>query len=245
MKKLTIRVNEDDFGSSTSCQVFFKNSRCVKVVDTSTNESNYMWDGWDLNELDNLIGKSEYEILIWMKHRFDNFDHEFNYRYPYMSINEVVKDDIFYKTGLFFKNIYRYAFKKMSFVFCGIFIVIYTANPSEYKELVISLDCPVIRPYEKVWKAVCMVESTNNSKAINKSSNATGIVQITPIRVKDYNQRTGKHYTIKDCFNPNISKEIFMFYAMKFNHTDIYRIASDWNKCTNSWYYNLVRKFLT
>jgi hypothetical protein len=74
-----------------------------------------------------------------------------------------------------------------------------------------------------------MVESSNNPNALNRTERAMGIVQIRTIRLKDYNQRTSKKYRLKDCYDPNISKEIWNFYASGFHYTQQEQIAKGWN----------------
>jgi hypothetical protein len=74
----------------------------------------------------------------------------------------------------------------------------------------------IINPYEDIWQAVCMEESNMDPNAYNPLEEATGISQIRPIRLEEYNKLTGKNYTMKDMFNPLISKEIFMFYASSY-----------------------------
>ena len=84
-------------------------------------------------------------------------------------------------------------------------------------------------PYLKLFKAVSIVESNNDPLAYNSQEEARGIVQIRPVRILDYNRRTGKRYSRKDLFNPQISKEIFMYYAQIFGPYDIEDCAKAWN----------------
>ena len=42
------------------------------------------------------------------------------------------------------------------------------------------------------------IESSNNPAAYNKRSKATGLGQITPIALKQFNNRTGKKYSMDD-----------------------------------------------
>ena len=86
-----------------------------------------------------------------------------------------------------------------------------------------------IKPLERLWWATCMVESSNDPKAYNRIEQATGIVQIRPIRLRDYNRRTGKGYKLKDCYDPKISKEIFLYYARKYHYSDYETITRSWN----------------
>ena len=101
-----------------------------------------------------------------------------------------------------------------------------------------------INPYNIIWEAISMVESHKDCKAYNKKERATGIVQIRPIRLKDYNQRTGSHYKLVDCYKIEVSKKIFMYYAQQYKHNEYNKIATDWNKCKTNKYWNKVKKYL-
>ena len=83
----------------------------------------------------------------------------------------------------------------------------------------------VIQPYERLWQAVCFVESNNDPSAVNKHEGAYGIAQIRKIRLRDYAKRTGKVYTVKDCFSYEVSHKIFMFYT----YPDFEVTARCWN----------------
>jgi hypothetical protein len=65
--------------------------------------------------------------------------------------------------------------------------------------------------------------------AYNNIEEAIGAFQIRPIRLLDYNQRTGNNYKSADCYNLRISKEIFMYYARRFEFSDYELIARNWN----------------
>ena len=56
---------------------------------------------------------------------------------------------------------------------------------------------------------------------------AYGIAQIRDIRIRDYNERTGKGYTLEDCLDSAISREVFMYYAEKIG--DYEKAAKKWN----------------
>ena len=86
-----------------------------------------------------------------------------------------------------------------------------------------------VQPYDKLWEAVCMVESENNPSAFNEEEDATGVAQVRPVRLRDFNDRTGKEYTMEDMYNTTISKEVFMYYAAQFNYSDTEIIAKRWN----------------
>jgi hypothetical protein len=80
-------------------------------------------------------------------------------------------------------------------------------------------------PYEKLWQAICFVESSNRAERINIKEQAFGISQIRKIRIDDFNKRTGKNYTLRDCLSPEVSKEVFLYYCME----NIEKTAKRWN----------------
>jgi hypothetical protein len=86
-----------------------------------------------------------------------------------------------------------------------------------------------INPYDRLLKAVLRVESSGDTLAYNIIEEAVGGLQIRPIRLLDYNQRTGKNYKLADCYNFRISKEIFFYYASQYGTTDYESIARSWN----------------
>jgi hypothetical protein len=88
---------------------------------------------------------------------------------------------------------------------------------------------PPINPYERLLRASIITESSGDSMAYNAEEGAAGILQIRMIRLKDYNQRTGYSYSLKDCYNTKISKQIYLYYASKFSPYDLESIARSWN----------------
>ena len=83
--------------------------------------------------------------------------------------------------------------------------------------------------YDRLIKAVVLVESAGDPLAYNLTEEAVGAFQIRPIRILDYNQRTGKNYKIEYCYNFDISKEVFLYYARKIGYPDYETIARNWN----------------
>ena len=124
-------------------------------------------------------------------------------------------------------------------------MVTLAASSPPGQSIAIVKDIP-INPYLKLLQAIEVVESNGDSTAFNKSTKAIGILQITPILLKDYNRRTGKHYKLKDCYNPKIGRIIFLFYCMKSPGIDFEKISKCWNgtgKQTEK-YWGLVEKQL-
>lgn len=133
--------------------------------------------------------------------------------------------------------------KKLIIILSFIPVFYLNANTETSNTLLIQMSEP-IRPFEKIWDAVCEVESDNGKYLYNAKEQATGIVQIRPIRLKDYNQRTHSSYKLVDCYKVEVSKEIFMYYATKFNYNDHEKIAKDWNKSKTNIYWNKVKKVI-
>jgi len=119
--------------------------------------------------------------------------------------------------------------KKLLLLLCfGLLVSLAGICPPAQKGFYIFRRDP-INPYERLYKAICIVESGNNPLAYNKKEKATGIVQIRPIRINDFNRQTGKRYTLKEMYDANKSKEVFMFFAGKYEYTDYETIARAWN----------------
>jgi hypothetical protein len=86
-----------------------------------------------------------------------------------------------------------------------------------------------INPYEHIAYAVAMVESNADDKAYNKKEKAMGRFQVRPIRLKDFNKRTGKHYTLNDMKDPAKAKSVFLYYCFQYHYNDIESISRCWN----------------
>ena len=98
-----------------------------------------------------------------------------------------------------------------------------------------------IEPFAGLWEATCKVESSCNPKAHNIKEDARGIVQIREVRLRDYNQRSGSHYTMNDLYDPKISERIWKYYARKFSVYDFEGIAKAWN-CNSKAYWMKIKK---
>jgi hypothetical protein len=86
-----------------------------------------------------------------------------------------------------------------------------------------------VDPFRNLIHAIGMVETGFDTLAYNPLEEASGYFQIRPIRLKDYNIRTGSNFTQKDLFNYNVSEKIFMYYASKADPYDFETIARSWN----------------
>ena len=75
---------------------------------------------------------------------------------------------------------------------------------------------PVISDWDIFVKALIEVESSNNQYAVGKS-NDVGILQITPIYVKEVNRISGKSFTLEDRLSIDKSMEMFNIMQDHYN----------------------------
>jgi hypothetical protein len=94
---------------------------------------------------------------------------------------------------------------------------------------VVIFDRGPVNPYKRLIDAIGFVETRRDTLAYNDIEKATGYFQIRPIRLEDYNRRTGSHYTMKDLYNYNISEKIFLYFADQIGPYDFEKIAKKWN----------------
>ena len=134
--------------------------------------------------------------------------------------------------------------KKILLMVCVILIPLWGFAPQR-KALYIAIE-PPIRPYEALWDAMAMVESSGDPMAYNARERATGIVQIRPILLDDYYQRTGNRLKLSDMYDTIKSKEIWYYYALKYHYTEYEQIARKWNGSgyQTEVYWNKVKKHL-
>jgi hypothetical protein len=107
-------------------------------------------------------------------------------------------------------------------------LIAFNAFAPSRKEIVV-LENPPVEPFKKLIDAIGMVETKRDTLAYNPFEVAVGYFQIRPVRLKDYNERTGSSYLIQDMFNYRISEKIFLYYASKIGPYNFERIAREWN----------------
>ena len=125
------------------------------------------------------------------------------------------------------------------------FFVFYRASsPDMVGTLLISP--PPVDAYRKLMEAIGFVETMNNNQAYNPREQAAGIFQIRPIRLEDYNRRTGSRYTMRDLFNYEVSRKIFIYYADQIGPNDYEQIARRWNGSGHktTFYWNRIKACL-
>ena len=136
-------------------------------------------------------------------------------------------------------------FRKIS-IFIFLFLsVSFRASAPSVNAITIFAPSPV-EPYRKLILAVGTVETMNDTLSYNPLEEAAGYFQIRPIRLKEYNRRTGNNYTTKDLFNYAVSEKIFLYFAELIGPYDFERIARKWNgsghMTTNYW--NRIKEYL-
>lgn len=112
-----------------------------------------------------------------------------------------------------------------------------------------SLTIPIskpVEPFTRLINAIGKVETNHDTLAYNPVEKAVGYFQIRPIRLKDYNIKTGNLYKMKDLYDYRISEKIFLFYATNIGPYDFEKIAKNWNGSGRMTihYWNEVKKNL-
>jgi len=89
--------------------------------------------------------------------------------------------------------------------------------------------------WNPVISAIIEVESEGNARAVDKSGKSCGIMQITPVLVKDCNRilklrGSSRQYTMGDRFNAEKSKEMFLLYQSFYNpKNSVEQAIRSWN----------------
>lgn len=113
-------------------------------------------------------------------------------------------------------------------------------------EQIIIINNPPVDPFRKLIHAIGMVETSYDTLAYNPIEEAVGYFQIRPIRLKDYNHRTGSKYSMIDLYDYKISEKIFLYYASQTGPYNFEQIARNWNGSGRRTflYWKQVKKYL-
>jgi hypothetical protein len=136
-------------------------------------------------------------------------------------------------------------FKKIILISILIFSFTFRVTAPSRESLTI-LSSGAVDPFTRLIHAIGMVETKCDTLAYNPIEQATGYFQIRPIRLKDYNKRTGSHYKMKDLFNYEISEKIFLYYATLIGPSDFEKIARKWNGSGPStiYYWRRIKEYI-
>jgi hypothetical protein len=134
--------------------------------------------------------------------------------------------------------------KKIIFIKLLLFLSPLAFAPS-YNSLTIFSSQPV-KPFDKLIYAIGMTETKLDTFSFNIVEKAVGYFQIRPVRVEDYNIRTGSNYKIYDMFNYEIAEKVFLYYAVQIGPYNFERIARNWNGSgpRTKHYWNRVKTYL-
>jgi len=81
--------------------------------------------------------------------------------------------------------------------------------------------------FDRLIAAVVWIESRNNPLAYNPREGAVGAFQIRQCRIEHYNRLTGSNYKLTDCYDYELSRKIFVFFAERIG--DESKIIKSWN----------------
>ena len=107
--------------------------------------------------------------------------------------------------------------------------------------------------WDPVMDAIIKVESEGNPNAV--SGNSVGVMQITPILVRECNNvlkkmKSNKRYTLDDRYSVEKSKEMFLLIQKYFNpENNVEKAIRSWNggikysvKATNKYYKKVLAR---
>jgi hypothetical protein len=136
-------------------------------------------------------------------------------------------------------------FRKIVLTALIFLLAVFRASSPSIKSLII-FDPPALEPYGRLMDAIGFVETMQDTLAYNPVEEAVGIFQIRPIRLEDYNRRTGNNYKMKDLFDYDISKKIFIYYAVQIGPYNLEQIARNWNGSGHltSFYWRRIKEYL-
>ncbi len=106
---------------------------------------------------------------------------------------------------------------------------------------------PWTEPFDmnRLWNAICEVESGGNPNAHNRKENALGIAQIRPILVDDCNRIAGrKRWAHAQARSPSRSRAMFEYYLKHYCKPLSYeRAARNWNGGPNGHLKEATKKY--
>jgi len=136
-------------------------------------------------------------------------------------------------------------FKKIVLITILLLSIVSKVSAPCYKSIILVDYCP-IQPYKRLMLAIAKVETKGDTLAYNPIEAASGIFQIRPIRLIDYNRRTGSSYTSQDLFNYETSEKIFLYFADQIGPYNLELIARKWNGSGHMTinYWDRIKKYL-
>jgi hypothetical protein len=135
---------------------------------------------------------------------------------------------------------------KQSAIICIFLLAISFRASAPCWQMIVIPDFFPAEPYKQLIYATAMVETGRDTLAYNPLEEAAGIFQIRPVRLVDYNKRTGNNYSRQDLFNYKISEEIFLYYASQIGPYNFEKIARSWNGSgqKTDYYWTRIKQYL-
>lgn len=84
-----------------------------------------------------------------------------------------------------------------------------------------------INPFIPACEAVRLVETGIHPDTINYLEGAYGPRQIRQGKLTDFNKATGEKYTLSDCLQESVSREIFLWHCLAYR--DVETAVKRWN----------------
>lgn len=129
-----------------------------------------------------------------------------------------------------------------------LFVALFTLNAKSQK--------PTNKEWNELILSIMYVESRFDATAVNANGDCVGIMQITPIVVKDCNEYLkmkgkNKKYTLQDRYNKEKSVEMFNLIQERYNPSrNIEKAIRIWNggcrysvKKTEKYYTNVIKEY--
>ena len=135
---------------------------------------------------------------------------------------------------------------KQSAILCFFLLTISFRASAPCWQMIVIPDFFPIEPYKQLVYATAMVETGMDTLAYNPREEAAGIFQIRPVRLVDYNRRTGSTYTRQELFDYKVSEKIFLYYASQIGPYNFERIARRWNGSgqQTDYYWKRIQEYL-
>ena len=113
-------------------------------------------------------------------------------------------------------------------------------------ESFVIIDDQPINPFKQLIYAVGKVETDLDTLSYNPIEEAIGFFQIRPIRVEDYNIRTGSNLNHSEMYNYETAEKVFLYYASQIGPYDFEKIAVNWNGSGSMtvYYWMKVKEYL-
>jgi len=127
----------------------------------------------------------------------------------------------------------------------SLFLMCFLKLPAPGYARMVVVEGESVKPYRAIIEAVTEVESSKGKYLYNANEQAVGWFGIRPIRLDDYNKRTGKNITLDECYQYEVGEMIFLYYASQIDYRDVKAICISWNGVSKkNLYYQKIKKVM-